>query len=670
MGNAKFKPNDNGIRNTIVRNKWKEEDVSKYTQNEIVQNFLVVWLDGNSQHDNENRRYTLHRLHQVANCVQTFTDLSKCQQFLKKVQNEQIFLITSGTLGKSFVSNIHKYQQIDSMYIFCHHPDAHSWTSQWKKIKLVSNQIESICARLVQDVAQSEYNLISTSILFTDHSKSITLDQIDPSFMYSKLLKEILLEINYDDNAIHTLTNFCERQYASNSEELKIIEEFRMKYRQNSPIWWYTRECFIYQMLNRSLRMCDINMIALMGFVLKDIHQQISALYLQKQDKTKPFTVYRGQGMNNVEFEKLKTNKQGMMTFNSFLSTTTNLETAKIFMHRNLNQPDKTAILFHIIIDPRLTSTPFATIHKESYHRREREVLFSMHTMFIIESVEDNHDETFTVYLKSMSDKDSELTRETQQMRRELGDRGPFDRLGQLLIKLGKYVDAEELYEIYLDSVPQQDQKTIAHIYNQLGFLTSQRLDLMVAKRFLKMALDIQERLRPHCDLDLANTYSNMGLLCTSDGNHQNALDYHHKALTIREKLLEKNHPDCATTYNNIGLVYDQLNDFTNALIFYHKALKIYQKCLDSNHAWIATIYKNIGLAEISLDDTQNGLINLHKALDIREKVLPDDHPSLLSIYTTLADVYHKMNEMTKAEKYHRQAQDVQERVNQKSISD
>jgi hypothetical protein len=35
------------------------------------------------------------------------------------------------------------------------------------------------------------------------------LKQIDESFMYSQLLKEILLEINYDEEAIGILVEFC-----------------------------------------------------------------------------------------------------------------------------------------------------------------------------------------------------------------------------------------------------------------------------------------------------------------------------------------------------------------------------------------------------------------------------------------------------------------------------
>ena len=338
-------------------------------------------------------------------------------------------------------------------------------------------------------------------------------------------------------------------------------------------------------------------------------------------------------------------------------------------MKRNLNQPDKTAVLFHITVDPRLTSTPFAPIRDESFHPKEDEVLFSMHTMFLIESVHDNGDQTFTIRLKSISDSDPQLTHTIQQMRHELGERGPFDRLGKLLIILGKYTDAEELYEYYSESVPQQDQKTHAHIYNQLGFLAMKNHDSSVAKRWFKMATGIQERFQPECDLDLANTYSNLGLLCVGESEHQNALDYHKKALLIREKLLDENHADRATTYNNIGLVYDQLHNYADALVFYQKAMKIYQNCFDAYHPWLATLHKNIGLAQISLNDTRDGLNNLHKALEIREKILPNDHPSLLSTYTALYDAYRQVKDTAKAEQYQRKAKEVQERIKQKNAS-
>lgn len=122
-------------------------------------------------------------------------------------------------------------------YIFCGTPSAHAdWTKQWKKIKLIHNQIERICESLVKDTIQCEYDLTPTSILSLSDSLHQELNQIDQSFMYSQLLKEILLEMTYDKEAIDALVDFCRNNYRDNKHELEIIDEFVRDYYKYSPV--------------------------------------------------------------------------------------------------------------------------------------------------------------------------------------------------------------------------------------------------------------------------------------------------------------------------------------------------------------------------------------------------------------------------------------------------
>ncbi len=67
---------------------------------------------------------------------------------------------------------------------------------------------------------------------------------------------------------------------------------------------WYTREPFIYEVLNRSLRILEAETIINMGFFLRNLHNQIVELH-QKQfgnHHVPPFYVYRGQGLLKTDF--------------------------------------------------------------------------------------------------------------------------------------------------------------------------------------------------------------------------------------------------------------------------------------------------------------------------------------------------------------------------------
>jgi len=385
---------------------------------------------------------------------------------------------------------------------------------------------------------------------------------------------------------------------------------------------------------------------------------------MKRSDRTTSFTVYRGQGMFDEDFNKMRNNIGGLVTFNSFLSTSVDLNVAKKFALERADQPNKTSVLFDMEIDPTLTSTPFASLNNLSYYKiKEEEILFSMHTIFRIIDVKENNEHIRTVKLKSVSDTDLQMTRLIEQIRREIGGGSAINRLGQLMITVGELKKAEDVYELLLDSTSKDDEKALARIYNQMGYIKDKQGDYSKAKSFYQNALEIQEKMRPSTDLDLATTYSNIGLLHTNLGDSSNARLYHQKALAIREKLLDQNHPDLATTYNNIGLVCDQLKDYSTALLYYEKTLNIYQKSLPSNHPWVATIYKNIGLAQISMGKRRVGLDNLCKAMEIRKISLPSNHPSIASICSTIGDVYQEMDDHKTALTFYEQALDIEKRV-------
>ena len=56
------------------------------------------------------------------------------------------------------------------------------------------------------------------------------MNELDQSFLYSYVLKEILLEMKHDDKFKEDLVQFCRVQYSGNVKKLKIIDEFEQNY--------------------------------------------------------------------------------------------------------------------------------------------------------------------------------------------------------------------------------------------------------------------------------------------------------------------------------------------------------------------------------------------------------------------------------------------------------
>jgi hypothetical protein len=131
------------------------------------------------------------------------------------------------------------------------------------------------------------------------------------------------------------------------------------------------------------LRTQDVEVIIKMGFFLQDLHREIEQKY-SEMHRTSKVVVYRGQGLSNDDFDKLKKNKGGLFSSNNFLSTSIDRDVSFAFADSARQDPGITGILFRMEIDSSTSSTPFASVSDISPYNDEEEILFSMHTVFRI----------------------------------------------------------------------------------------------------------------------------------------------------------------------------------------------------------------------------------------------------------------------------------------------
>ncbi|CAF4710973.1 unnamed protein product, partial [Rotaria sp. Silwood2] len=129
--------------------------------------------------------------------------------------------------------------KLEAIYIFCGNKQRHeAWTKNWVKIKGVHTTIKSIGTKLEIAVKQCNQDSVKVSIISVNEAgSSDNLNQLEPSFMYTQIFKEILLDMEHGQDAIKSLVTFCQEQYPGNKKELKIIEEFRRTYEPSTTIW-------------------------------------------------------------------------------------------------------------------------------------------------------------------------------------------------------------------------------------------------------------------------------------------------------------------------------------------------------------------------------------------------------------------------------------------------
>ncbi|CAF1045945.1 unnamed protein product [Adineta steineri] len=535
---------------------------------------------------------------------------------------------------------------------------------KWSKVNGVYTDIQQICDSLKQYINQCNQDLIPMSFVSMNHDASTyqDLDQLEPTFMYSTLLKEILLELNYSDQAVKELTDDCREKYKDNDSQLEIIDQFEQEYHQHTPIWWYTFEGFTYQMLNRALRTLDVNVIVKMGFFVRDIHEHIEELHSKQfQSQQSPFMLYRGQGMIKSDFDKMINTQGGLLSFNNFLSTSRNREVSFEFVTTTtLNRPELIGVLFQITVDASVLSTPFAQIDDVSYYQEsEEEVLFSMHSVFRIGEFKQLENRIWDVKLTLTSDTDPQLSILTTRMREEVVGSTGWHRLGKLMIKTGNFNKAEEVYRMLVEMTFLDAHEELSFLYNQLGSIKVNKAEYDDAIQYYEKSLKSKKKYLPSTHPDWGTSYNSIGLMYNSTGEYTKALSWHKKALEIRLRSLSPHHLDLAESYNNIGEVYHNMEDHSKAIFSYERALEIRTNSLPSNHPDLAESYNNIAEGYSKMEQYTKSLSSHEKSLQILLKSLPPNHPYVAMSYDNIGLVYAKMKEFSKALFYHQKALEI-----------
>ena len=633
-----------------------------------MQNILLIWLDNSIDSNNEDCRNSITELRRVVNDINIYTNGDQCIQFIESITNNKVCIIISDALAQHIVPRVHNMCQVDSIFIFCGNKKRYEeWAKEWAKIKGVFTEITPICEALKQAAHQCEKNAISISFVATNtgDDSNKTLDRLDLSFMYTQILKEILLVIKFEQKHINEFIDYCREVFGGYGHDLKHVDTFAREYHYKTPIWWYTWDGFLYPMLNSALRLMNGDVIVRTGFFISDLHRHIEQLHLEQyggHSSSEQFTVYRGQGLSKEHFEQLTKTKDGLISFNNFLFTSKGRDVSLAFTESNQTNPDLVGILFIMNIDPAQSTTSFASIHDVSYFQGEDEVLFSMHSVFRINDIKPmvGNDRLYEVYLTLTSDNDPDLLKLTDRIREESSpDNEGWDRLGSLLLRMGQSDTAQEVYEVLLDQTTNESEK--GPIYGQLGLVKYSQGKYQEASTFYEKSLAIYQKTLSPNHLTLANSYICIANVHDSMDDYPKALSFHEKALEIQQQSLPPNHPDLAQSYDNIGVVYYNMGDYPKALSSDEKALAIQQQSLPPNHPDLGASYLNTGTVYHSMGDYPKALPSYLKALAIQQQSLPPNHPDLATSYNNIGMVYESMGDYPKALSSYKKALEIQQ---------
>ncbi|CAF1063484.1 unnamed protein product, partial [Adineta steineri] len=654
-----------------------------------MKNVLLIWVDSNINENNTDCSNTIKQFKRVVNNVHTFTDSEECVEFVQTITNNKVCMVISGSLGKHIVSRVHNMSQVDTIFIFCNNKEWHKeWTKEWLKIKGIFTDITSICETLKHAAHKGDENAIPISFMASNKK----LDQLDPSFMYTQILKEILLTIDFEEKHFKEFIAYCRDKYNDDENELKNVLQLQKTYKNKIPIWWYTWDAFLYPMLNQALRLMDADIIIRMGFFINDLQRDIQRLHSKQFNNDQlgtTFTVYRGQGLSQKDFTEMTNTKGGLLSFDNFLSNQAlRLMDADIIirmgffindlqrdiqrLHSKQFNNDQLGTTFTVYRGQGLSQKDFTEMTNtkggllsfdnflSTSRNRSVSLSFAQQAatnpdlvgILFVMSINPAHSTTPFASVSDVSyfHKEDEVLFSMHTIFR-IGDIKPLNGNNHLYkVNLALTSDNDQELRTLTDRI-RQETFPDSRGWFRLGLLLIKMGQFNKAQEVCEVLLDQATH-----ESGKAPIYYQLGQIKYNQGEYQEALSFHEKALTIRQQLLPFNHPDLGDSYNRIGSVYYSMGDYPKALSYYEKSLTIRQQSFASNHPNLGASYNNIGLVYYKMGDNPKALSSYEKTLAIQQQSLPANHPDLGVSYVNIGGLYYSMKDYPKALSYYEKA--------------
>ncbi|CAF4466749.1 unnamed protein product [Rotaria sp. Silwood2] len=575
-------------------------------------------------------------------------------KFIDTNSQEIFFLVISGVEATSttIFQKLHAHKQIDSIFIFC--------LEQQTYEPLLTNQHHSKIVGIFNTQYELCYNIrktldhvrrhIAAFTLFNQKQQSmrnLTNDSI--RFLWHQLLKDTLWKMPRTNDWKIRMIEKCRDYYRGNTHELKHIDEFETQYQSLDAVRWYTKDMFVYKLINQALRTEDVDALYILRYYIEDLCLDLKNKYKEFKElqillEMPSVTLYRGLRLDRNQLLKLKVNEGNLMSTNGFLSVTRSLDVAKFYAGWDACYQSTTDItepvLFIINIDINENKIIVADIAAESMMPDELEVLFDLGSIFEINSITEDDVQIpskWTIVMTASNDGDKILN---DYILFKRGDMEEFDiniLFGEFLYDMGEYQKAEKYFQNLLstEDTPQRryslgmvhtlkGEYDRAVYYLQSAYNRYEEILLPMAS-VPKDLLDIDEAQNmlyemARISVAIANIYFNTD-------NPDEALINYTKALNVYEMVTSNSDiPQIGICLQNIGLIYEKRGSYNEALTKFHQTNEVYSKTLPDNHPDKAGLLLNIGNIHKLQDNNDLAIKSYINALDMLKKIYPAKH--------------------------------------------
>ena len=653
--------------NPITTSKICDAQSPSISEKPNFEGITLIWYDPRMG-TTDDTKITTEELREINDRVIMCSDPFDCLNHIQSVENEKIFLITSGKGATSIVPEIHQLKQVDSIFIFCLKIDKYQHLLKEYESIVGIYKDRSTLFKIIGEHVRLLRRQLDVFSFYDEHKEKATRDLSKESaeFLWFQLLKDILLQMPRNDQAKQELIDFSLQYYRGNRKEHKHIIEFQQSYKSEQSIPWYTKDSFLYRLVNKALRTEDVEQLQIFRFFISDLSSKLAEIYSKLKGKQKNIVMlYRGFQIETDEFNRLKQNLGCIIAANGFLSVSRSKKVAIEFATRSTKRTHVVPVLYEIECDLATSKTIiFADIAKYSEYPHEEEVLFDLGSTFQINSISKDEELKMTTVKLTATDAGMKMADKYIELNRKMNEETTPDILfGILLIEMGKYDQSLSYFSNLLST--SNGQVDVARIHSAMGSAYLCKDKLEEAYQYADRAYQMMIRTKPPRVKDSSRPMSIMGHICLRKEKCEDALDFYFEALEIRKKFYGEQHLDTAVAFNHIGNAYYKMVDYLKALEFYKKSLKIREQQLPHVHLDIAASLNNIGLIywkgedrldleEIDFDS--DALTCFQESLSIRKQVLPPDHKDIIQSLENIACFLYERGDIDESLKYFTEA--------------
>ncbi|CAF0911608.1 unnamed protein product [Didymodactylos carnosus] len=305
-------------------------------------------------------------------------------------------------------------------------------------------------------------------------------------FCLFQILFVFLRQMSQTQESKEQMLDYCKSCSKEDKAELKKIKDFRNTYDRKKAVEWYTKDSFIYRLVNRALTREPIYALYLLRFYITDLYLEIEGTKSTRSTET----TYRGQIISKEEIDMLNDNSKNVISVSSFFSTTRNPLVTKRMIEEVANTENLVCVLFEIEVNHKMKPNVCIDIHKYlGITSEESEVLFNLGTVFKIKSVA--FDDEIAAWKVNMVTTNGILDFQDYLKAYKTEITNINELFGSFFRAIGGHTTAEQYFQLMLKNTDRSQEAT--DIYDNIGDIKLEIMQLLSALKHYKSAYEIRK---------------------------------------------------------------------------------------------------------------------------------------------------------------------------------